>query len=370
MKRTYLVVVLLFIVILSINAASLEETLEVLSGDAARNYVKPMVTSFGSDMNSGWFHKVPAAKLLGWDLEFGFVFMGTMFTDKDDDFSVDGKFRFTEDQARELIDNTTSTPIPPGAVYDALVEQIISQEFPVEIAGPTITGPSYDDMGTANPDDDLNYIYIYFPEKVFTVDNNSYTVDNHYIKLPFGGLLEDVSFMPLTAPQLSIGTVYGTQLSFRYLPEVELTPEIGNLKYSGFGIQHNPKAWIPVDIPADFALAFFTQNMEIGSVAEASASTYGINVAKTFGAKLLSVTPYLGLSGESSKMKFHYEYPTGSTSPGVPETVKIKFDVKGKNTSKVTTGLSFRIALVNLNFDYNIARYPSASMGMMFNFSW
>ncbi len=369
MKRIYLLVVLLFIFILSLNAASLEETLNALSGDAARNYVKPMVTSFGSDMNSGWFHKVPAAKVFGWDLEFGFVFMGTMFADKDKDFSVTGKFRFTKEQAEEMVENS-DLDIPPGAVYDALIEQIISRDFNVEIAGPTITGPAYDDMDTPDTDDDLNYIYVYFPETDFTVDNETYTVPYSKTVIPFGGLLEDLSFMPLTAPQLSLGTIYGTQLSFRFLPEVEMTPEIGNLSYSGFGIQHNPQAWLPVEIPVDLALAFFTQSMDIGSVAEASASTYGINVAKTFGAKLLSVTPYLGLSGESSKMKFHYDYQTGSTSPGVPETIKINFEVEGKNTSRVTTGLSFRLAIVNLNFDYNIAKYPSASMGMMLNFSW
>lgn len=371
LKKIVLLSVLLVAVIGFINAESLAETLESLSGSAGKAYVNPMVTAFGSDMNSGWFHKAPADSTFSWDLEFGLVSMGTMFTSKDETFNVEGNFSFTREQAVEMAAQYEGDPH-----YDALIEQIIRQTFVVNIYGPTITGPAYDDNGTPdNPDDDENSVVVEFPSQDVTFMDGGveYTrsLDTYQKALGVGGLLTDLPFLPLAAPQLSIGTVYGTQLSFRFLPQVELTPEIGKLKYIGFGIQHNPAVWLPMEIPLSVALSFFTQNMEIGDIAEAVTSTVGFNVSRTFGAKLLSVTPYAGVAWEASKMKFHYDYPIEFEEGGVVvESLPINFEVDGKNSSRLTAGLSFRLGLVNLNADYSFAQYPSASAGVGLNFSW
>jgi hypothetical protein len=138
----------------------------------------------------------------------------------------------------------------------------------------------------------------------------------------------------------------------------------------GYGIQHNPAVWLPMDIPVDVALAFFTQTMDIGSIVTSSATTTGINVSKTFGAKLLSVTPYAGVAYEHSSMTFDYKYIVDSTEPDAPEYIRIKFDAEGKNTSRITAGLNFRIGLLNLNADVNVAKYPSVTAGAGLNFSW
>ncbi len=362
-RRLMILIILLVAFGVTLFAATLEETLQSLSGDAAKSYVKPMVTAFGSDMNGGWFHKAPKAKLFGWDFEVGIVMMGTMFDDKDKDFNVTGRFRFTQDQAEQLAQSYAGEDF-----YDALVQTLSSQSFRIGIAGPTITGPSYNETTGENA------IVGYFPAQpvTFTYDGSSMTqtVPAQAIPIQFGGLLEDLPLLPLAAPQLSIGTIAGTQLSFRYLPDTEITPELGSIKYMGYGIQHNPAFWIPFKMPVDLALSFFTQNLDLGTMVKSSATTYGLNVSKRFGLKLMSVTPYAGISAESSKMKFHYDYITNSTMVGVPPTLPIEFEVKGKNTSRMTAGLSFRLALVNLNFDYNIAKYPSASMGLMLNFGW
>jgi hypothetical protein len=364
LKKIVLLSVLLVAVIGFINAESLAESLESLSGSAGKAYVNPMVTAFGSDMNSGWFHKVPTDSTFSWDLEFGVVSMGTMFTSKDENFNVEGNFSFTRDQAVEM-----AAQFEGDLHYDALVEQIIRQTFVVNIYGPTVTGPAYDENTGENS------VMVEFPSQdvTFTDGGVEYTrtIDTYQKALGVGGLLTDLPLLPLAAPQLSIGTVYGTQFSFRILPQVELTPEIGKLKYIGYGIQHNPAVWLPVEIPVSVALSFFTQNLEIGDIAEASTSTVGLNFSRTFGAKLLSVTPYAGAAWEASKMKFHYDYPIEFEEGGVVvESLPINFEVDGKNNSRITAGLSFRIGLINLNADYSFAQYPSASAGVMLNFSW
>lgn len=366
-KKIVFFLILIVSMTMSLCAADLQQTLESLSGSAAASYVNPMVSAFGSNMNGGWFHKAPKAKLLGWDLEFGMVVMGTMFVDSDKDFDANGQFNFTQEQAQQLASGYSNMPF-----YDELVAQLMAQEFTVGIKGPTIVGPAYDDATGENP------IEVYFPQQGITFSYNgssmTQTVPAQTLIIPIGGLLEDIPALPLATPQLTIGTVAGTQLAFRYLPEVELAPEIGKLKYLGYGIQHNPAYWLPFPIPVDVALAFFTQQLDIGDIVETSATTYGLNVSKTWGMKLLSVTPYAGIGGESSQMKFHYDYPTGvdpnNNPAGLDETVKIAFDVDGKNSSRMTLGVSFRAAILNFNFDYNIAKYPSATAGMMFNFSF
>jgi len=365
-KTIFVLALMLLVAIINLTAATLEETLQSLSGAAAESYVNPMVSAFGSDMNGGWFHKAPRAKKFKWDLEFGVVMMGTMFGDSDKDFSVSGNFNFSREQAQTLVSNYSSNP-----AYNDLVEAIMDQPFTVSISGPTITGPTYDDNGTPNdPDDDLNTIDIDFAARNIMIDGNPYSIEQNIIRIPVGGILEDLPMLPLAAPQLSLGTIYGTKIALRYLPEIELTPEIGSLKYLGYGIQHNPAIWLPVPIPVDVALAFFTQQLDIGTIIETSASTYGLNVSKTFGLKLMSVTPYAGFSGESSKMKFSYDYILETPTTGAPVTSNVSFDVEGKNTSRLTAGLSFRLAILNFNVDYNLAKYPSATAGIMFNFSW
>jgi hypothetical protein len=361
-KVLTLAMLLLFMAV-TLSAQTLTESLEALSGSAGKAYTHPMVTSFGSDMNGGWFHKAPADTVYGWELEFGLVTMGTLFTDKDKDFDVSGSFRFTKAQAEEIAQAHSTQPY-----FNDLVSYIMSRDFLLRIYGPTIIGPSYDET------DPNTEIIAEFPEQTIVFDyqglNQEILLSGDSVQTGVGGLLGDMPFLPLAAPQLSIGTFYGTKLSFRYLPDLEITPEIGKLNYIGYGIQHNPQVWIPAIVPFDVAVAFFTQSMDIGTIVKTSATSAGINISRTFGYKLLSVTPYAGAAWEKSYMKFDYKYVTNSSETDAPEYLRIRFEAEGKNTSRITAGLNFRVGLVNLNADFNLAKYPSATAGVMLNFSW
>lgn len=345
-------------------ASELEETLEVLSEDAARAYINPLVSAFGADMNGGWFHRVPLPEVMKFDFELGIVAMGALFDKDEDAFDVTGTFSFTCEQALELTEGLSISP----AHREALVNQIISQEFELGISGPTVIGPAYDE-GTG-----ANSILVEFGEQeiTYTYNNQTFTetLPAQTVPLEVGGLLEDLPALPLAAPQLTLGTYYGTSFAFRFLPETEITPEVGKLAYWGFGLQHNPAVWFAEKLPVDIAAALYTQTLKVGNIMEAASLTYGVNVGKTWGPEWLHLTPYLGLAAESSSMKFKYDYPTGSTAPGIPQTIRIDFKVEGENNFRATTGLSIRLAILNFNFDYNFAKYPSATAGVMFNFSF
>jgi hypothetical protein len=363
MKTNLILLILIVSAMISwLYADDLQSTMEQLSGTAGKFYVNPFSQSVAVDFNGGWFHKVPKAELFGWDLEFGVVGMGSLFNGNEKTFDTpNAKFRFTRDQAMQLTSQYSGTP-----GYDALLDAIVQTDFNVGIQGPTIIGDKYDEATGANaihviiPATDVNYL-VYGIQQTATVPAQDYS-------LGVGGLLGDLPAMPLAAPQLTLGTIAGTQISLRYLPNTTLDAKIGLISYLGYGIQHNPAFWLPIKLPVDVAIAFFTQDLKVGDLAELTGTTVGMNIAKTFGYKMLSFSPYAGINAETATMKFHYNYEV-QTAAG-PLNNHIAFQIDGKNSTRATFGLNFRLGLINLNFDYNLGKYQSATTGIMFNFSF
>jgi hypothetical protein len=280
--------------------------------------------------------------------------MASMFSEDDESFDTTGSFFLNQDQAEMLTDG-----IDP-LVRDYVIDAMLMQEFEVMMYGPTITGP------------DDEYLHIVFPEKEITfvgpggttqtvvVPGEEFTINAVH------GLLEDLPALPLFAPQLTVGTIYGTQASFRFVPTYDVT-DLGDFKYFGFGLQHNPKAWLPVPLPVDVSASFFTQTMEVGSYMKATGTTMGLNVSKTFGPRMFSFTPYAGLMFESSNMEFKYDYVISNDLVN-PEVRSIKFDIDGENSNRLTLGGNLRLGVFNLNADYSIAKYPTISTG--FGVAW
>ena len=337
---------------LSAQGESLEETLQQLSEDAAQQYVSPISSAFGSNLNGGWFHKAPGAVKMGLNLEVGLVAMGSSFPNDSRSFAVNGKFRFSEAEARQLVAGQGYSPL----VEDALVAQITSQYFDVGISGATVTGAEDD------------HIMVEFPGQSFSIGGiqDSVSVPTQSVDLGFGGFqdLADLKLLPLAAPQVSVGTVYGTQATFRYLPSVTLNGDLGTLKYFGYGIQHNPGVWLKDPLPVDIAFSFFTQNLNVGDLFKAKATAYGLNVSKRLGTAILNITPYAGFMFEKADMEVTYNYIVDTPAGQYSEEVNFKLDSKNKN--RLVLGFSLRLLAFNLNADYNISEYKSYTAGLTF----
>ncbi len=356
MRRLSLIVITFFFSFGILQAQTLEETLGSLSADAAKAYVSPIVSGFGANLNSGWVHRAPKAKFLGFDLEFGLVVMGTLFGDDNKTFSSTGSFKFSQAQATELA-NQNPLLAANAIARDQVVNQITAQSFNLGISGATIVGSKTDSIKVA------------FQQKTFTTSVGSFDVPGKNIVLPIGGFLEDIPALPLAAPQLTLGTVYGTQLSLRYLPDVEIDKDLGKFKYSGFGIQHNPGVWFPNPLPLEVAVGFFTQSMEVGTIFKSSATTFGVFASRQFGPGALSITPYAGFWMESSKIEVGYDFVIEDTpTPGTNQVVPVKFEVEGDNSTRITVGASIKILIVNINVDYSLAKYNTVSGGLSFYF--
>lgn len=346
---------------------NLQQILQVLSSDAAKKYVGPIVSGFGSDLNGGWFHRAPTATVFGFDLEFGVVAMGTIFNDENKRFTSSGIFQFDSSQANYLISSINDpnyNSLPSAAKEQArrdLINQIRGKDFSVGISGPTVIGDERDSMK------------IKFQGGQYTISlpgggTQTVNVPATSVTLPVTGLLGDKKILgknmvPLATPQLSFGTILGTQATFRYLPEVEINSEIGKVKYFGFGLQHNPAVWFSGEMPIDISASFFTQKLETGSVFEAKTTAFGVNASKRLGWGFLNLTPYVGYMVESSTLTFTYDYMLDTPAGKIPQ--KIVFELEGENKSRITLGLSIKVLFVNVNADYNIGTFNSFTGGVM-----
>ena len=349
----------LLMVSASAYSQSLDSTLQKMAGSAVQGYVGPIVSGFGADLNGGWFHKAPTAELYGFDFELGVVAMGTLFNEANKTIpaGVGGQFSFNAAQSAQIASTIPNYNSLPANYQLAIRNKISNTVFTVDLTGPTIIGPKTDT------------VKVNFHAQPITVNTpggtQTYNLGATSINTGVTGLLDNVKTVPLAAPQLSIGTLVGTQLTFRYLPNVKLNSDIGELKYFGFGIQHNPGVWFPNPLPLDICASFFTQTLDVGSVLTTKATAFGVNASKRFGPGALNITPYAGFMLESSTMTFNYT--SNLTTPGGgTQQVTVNLPLKGDNKSRLTLGLSLKILFLNINADYNLSTYNSFTGGVMF----
>lgn len=341
----------------SVNAQSLEETLINLSNKAAQAYLSPASSGFGANLNTGWTTRVPKAELWGVDIQFGVVAMGAMLHDENKTFSFTGEYSFTPEQASQMAQSVANVP---ASVRQEITSRLTREKYQVTFSGPTVVGKKdeYLKISSGEIKININGQNILLPASDFELKE-------------VHGALNNASILPLGAPQLTIGTIYGTQVAFRYLPAIKLDENLGESKYFGFGIQHNIGQWIPVPMPVDVSAGFFTQNLKVGDILESKATEYGLYASRTFGPGALNVTPYAGFSLQSSKMTVNYTYEYALlNAQGFEEkhSDKISFDLEGENTTKLTVGLAFKLGFLNLNVDYNVAKYSTVGAGVGFIF--
>jgi hypothetical protein len=344
---------LLFAVFFTFNLYpqnDLQSLLQKLSKDAASAYVGPTVSAFGADLNSGWVHRAPKATIFGIDIELGVVAMGTFFSQSNKTFSTSGTFRFNSEQAGQLVD--ALNPNLPSNIRTNLINQIIQQDVNVGISGPTIVGSKSDSVKVGIQNYTINY------------NGNQYNFGGENVALPVTGYLENWPAFPLFAPQLTIGTLYGSSLSLRFVPSMKLSDKVGNFSYFGIGVQHNPAMWLPFPLPLEVSVGLFTQTMKIGTVFQSSATTFGIYGSKTFGPGLFNVTPYAGFSYESASTDVSYDFIIDYPVAGTLQHVS--FNLVAENSVRMIIGAAFKLGFISLNVDYNISKYNVASAGFSF----
>lgn len=357
-KRLFTIFVILGLICsVSVKAQSLEETLGSLSSSVGSAYVKPVISAFGSNLNSGWVSQFPSATKLGFHLDLKIVAMGSFFSSGVKNFGAQGGFYFSGSQVDQILQNSNLTPASMGqANYNDLRQAMISKQFSVTFSGPTIIGKKSD------------YLKIIFPSQTVSSSSGNYPVQQYTLSVPqVYGYLNELVGLPSAAAQLTVGTVFGTNVAIRYFPDVNIQ-DMGKFSFFGAGLIHNIGVWLPNPIPLDISVGFFTQKMKVGNIFESTATQYGVYASKTFGF-IISFTPYVGLTTETSKTTVSYDYQSNQTVNGVPvPKVKVKFDLEGENSGSAVIGFNLHLSVLNINADYKFAKTNTVSTGVSFGF--
>lgn len=337
-----------------VSAQSMEETVSKLGAAAGKKYMAPVVSGFGSNLNAGWYHKAPSAKKFGFHVEAGVVAMGTLLSGGSKTMNVSGSFRLDSAQSREIAENSISSTTPGSAqLRDSLTSAIRRTDVNVNFSGETIIGPGDEDMTIQVLTEQITMTKPGGGDTTINIEPLNDTIPG------VTGILGDLPALPLFAPQLTIGTIYGTNLTLRWLPEIETSEDIGTVKFFGFGIQHNPGVWLGSTLPVDLSVGYFTQTLEVGTLFKATSQAIGLNASKTLGFRFLNITPYGGIQFEKSTFDFAYDLVVDG------EEIPVEFSMNGENKYRATAGLSIRLLAININADYNIGKYQSYSAGVM-----
>ncbi len=338
---------------------SLSDEMTQLTTEAAKQYVAPVVSGLGADLNAGWYHRAPQPVKFGFTFEAGTIAMGSLLGNGPQTFDVQGSFRFDTSESRSLLNQVDFSSIPASqqqAVRDSLANHLATVDNTVRFYGPTVIGSRNDSVRVVYNGRNL--------ATGLSSPNDSIAIPTDTLVLPVVGILNKIKNypLPLLAPQIGIGTVFGTNLTLRWLPTFDI-PDVGSLNFFGFGIQHNPEVWLGNKLPIDFCLGYFYQHLQVGELFDANTSAYGIDVSKTLGGRLFNLTPYAGFQYETCTMTFHYDLNVNT--PSGEQTENIRFDLAGDNDTRLTLGLGMHLLVFNLNADYNFAKYPSLSAGLM-----
>ena len=329
MKKAFLS--LLLIVMVTALFAGVQEKLEQFGEDNGIVYVKPLVTAFGTTMNTGLFNTAKVLK----PFLFG--------------LNVNVMMAFVPDEDKTFL------PTRPDIFITNPVtgEDIYLYEEPTEESA-TVFGeegiliehnPALDDIpGMQNATSELD------------------------IQMPNGANLPVVPFL---MPQFNLGLPFGNEIMIRGFPKVEINKDIGDLGFWGVGLKHSIDQYIPL-IPIDIAIQASYQNLYVGDLLTFSNFNANLEVSK----KLLMWTLYTGVGYDKTNVSAEYTYEyttlvedenTGLYIPGTSEQ-DIKFDVDGENEMRMTAGFRFSLLLLKLYADYTISKYPVFNAGIGVSF--
>ncbi len=323
MKKAFLS--LLLIVMISALFAGVQEKLEQFGKDNGIVYVKPLVTAFGTTMNTGLFNTAKVLKPFAFGLNVNMML--AFIPDEDKIFTAIRPDLFIDD------------PLNPGEVIYLYADE--------ELESATVFG-----------DEGATFVHNPLLDDIPGLDAAQLDLD-----LPNGA---DLPAVPFFMPQFNFGLPIGNEIMIRGFPKVEINKDIGDIGFWGIGLKHSVSQYIPL-IPIDIAVQAAYQNLYVGDILTFSNFNANLEVSK----KLLMWTLYTGVGYDKTNVTAEYEYTyqtVDETNQIVPVEQEIKFDVDGENEIRATAGIRYSLLLLKLYADYTISKYSVFNAGIGVSF--
>jgi hypothetical protein len=269
-----------------------EDAIEQLTGENTKGYLQPFANAFGADLNAGTFSTAHVPKV-GLNFQVGLVAMGTVIPDRDLVFM-----------------GTPPEPWPQDQVETASV---------------------FGGEGTILTDSQTGLTYAF---------QNGQVQGN---------------FAMLAVPQIEVGSIMGTRLKVRYFA-YDFGESIGELKLTGYGLQHSVSQYIPL-CPVDLSVLFFKQQFEVGDIISSDAMFYGAQISKGFG----TTTLYGGIGMHSATLDVEYTYEAENEEPQ-----EIALELESNSNIWITAGARMKLAILILNGDISIGKRNTFTLGVAF----
>lgn len=320
-------IVLSFVGVRGVAQDDLGKQLSKVAGQNAVNFLTPLLSSWGADLNSGFYYSADLHSILGFDI--GLKASAVLVKDEDKAFDLT-----LPDQLTFKVGNVDYVA-QAGRDYDKVI-----------LGTPTA-------VGTATGKE----LRVKTTSPLYPIAGNQviFTTPHGY----------DLKYVSLLVPQASIGLPLGIEVMGRFIPPTSVG-DAGKINFVGFGLRHDIDQYIPL-MPIDIAVHFMTQKLTLSDNADkkvlsASGTVYGVEVSKSFAL----LTLYGGFQIENSAWEIE---PYLFNNPETGSTIQMSgFSVEGKNKSRFHGGLRFLLLFINIHADYSFSEHPVATAGVGISF--
>ncbi len=287
------------------RAQSIEDLVKTLGvRDIARGYLQPVADAIGAGFNSGFYHSAAVPR--------GFHVYG----------GVKATWIFIPPANRQFV--------------ATLPAELTALGYPSSVT-------------TASA----------FGSKGAVVRSSTDTTRYPSFTLPNG--IDSDQFM-LLVPQISVGSILGSEIVLRGIPPIMLDPAVGRVSLLGVGVKHSTTQY--AELPFDIAVMAAAQRFTLDDVLKVT--NYNVNVILSV--DLLAFTLYAGAGYEGYQIEASYRYKPdpANSAPGLDKETNFSLDFSGLNR-RITLGMNIQvIPLVDVSIDYGFGAYDTATLGIGF----
>ena len=167
----------------------------------------------------------------------------------------------------------------------------------------------------------------------------------------------DLALIPVANLYVSVGVGFGTELTLRFLPGLEVSPDLGGFSGRGFAVKHELSSWL--DSPVDLAVGVGSQSLSVDDFFEASTLEGWLLAGRALGP--LTVYGTAGLRQGSIRVDYMADNP--EALPGRPtDGTVVRFSPDVGTQTAWGGGVRLQLLLLNLSGQYTTGDPTSFSI--------
>ncbi len=320
-----------------------------------QEYIRPYANIMGANLNAGWYNTAKPHKLGGFDITV-----------------------------------TTSIAFAPSSALSYDLSKL--QGLSATIGGPSTIAPTAAGKMDARPE------LVYSADVPNPVTGNTESFELAKIRHPNGSGLK---FLPLPMGQVSLGLVFGTDVTVRYLPKLRIGDH-GQVGVFGIGGRHSISQWIPVlkqlkfiniAVQGGYTKVSSAVHLNMEPIAEVEIpnppswndqylnmdiSGWTLNLIASQSIPILTVYEGIGFSNSLVELAMTGHYPIntivtegadfGKTTYIPVEDPISELEFKNFRNLRLNAGLRIKLAVLTLHYDFTRTLYNTHTVGLGISF--